>query len=131
MSAYHHEEAKARVVPKIVSVDDGYASQENKDTLRAKGIEVVSISGSKGRALTADDDWNSDQYILARDKRSAVESLMFTLKQGFDFGEVARRGLDNVYGELLEKALAYNICRTARIRATENLDKEITSVQAA
>jgi len=122
---------RTTVVPKIVSVDDGYASQENKDTLRAKGIEVVSISGSKGRALTADDDWNSDQYILARDKRSAVESLMFTLKQGFDFGEVARRGLDNVYGELLEKVLAYNICRTARIRATENLDKEMTSVQAA
>jgi hypothetical protein len=31
---------------------------------------------------------------------------MFTLKQGFDFGEVARRGLDAVHGELLEKALA-------------------------
>ena len=41
---------------------------------------------------------------------------MFTLKQGFHFGEVARRGIDAVYGELLEKGLAYNLCRLARFR---------------
>ena len=41
---------------------------------------------------------------------------MFTLKHGFDFGEVARRGLFAVYAELLEKALAYNICVTVRLR---------------
>ena len=41
---------------------------------------------------------------------------MFTLKQGFDFGEVARRGLGAAHGELLEKALAYNLCHMARTR---------------
>ena len=41
---------------------------------------------------------------------------MYTLKQGFDFGEMARRGLMAVYGEMLEKALAYNICVTTRLR---------------
>ena len=41
---------------------------------------------------------------------------MFTLKQGFDFGELARRGLDAAYGELLEKALAFNLCHLARTR---------------
>ena len=45
-----------------------------------------------------------------------VESLMFTLKQGYHFGEVARRGLWAAYAELLEKALAYNICQTVRRR---------------
>lgn len=44
------------------------------------------------------------------------ESLMFTLKHGFDFGEVARRGLSAVHAELMEKALAYNICVTVRLR---------------
>jgi hypothetical protein len=29
--------------------------------------------------------------------------MMLTLKQGFDFGEVARRGLDAAHGELLER----------------------------
>ena len=41
---------------------------------------------------------------------------MYTLKHGFDFGEVARRGLLAVHAELLEKALAYNICVTVRLR---------------
>lgn len=109
--------ARTGVTPKTVSVDDGYASLANKDTLEGRGIEVISINGSKGRALTARADWNSDEYALARDKRSAVESLMFTLKQGFDFGVVARRGLAAAYAELLEKALAYNVCHMVRLRA--------------
>ena len=107
---------RTTVVPKVLSVDDGYASAANLAAMKARGIEVISINGSKGRALTAPADWDSDEYALARDQRSAVESLMFTLKQGFDFGEVARRGLAAVYGELLEKALAYNLCHLARMR---------------
>jgi hypothetical protein len=107
--------AHTHVVPKVVSVDDGYASALNVATLKQeRNIEVVSINGAKGRALTASADWESDVYAEARDKRSAVESLMFTLKHGYHFGEVARRGLVAVYAELLEKALAYNLCVTAR-----------------
>ena len=70
------------------------------DAVRRPGVKVLSINGAKGRALTAQADWNSDDYAGARDFRSAVESLMFTLKQGFNFGEVARRGLAAVHGEL-------------------------------
>lgn len=117
---------RTTVVPDVASVDDGYASQANRDALRARGIKVVSINGSKGKALTALADWNSDAYVEARDMRSAVESLMFTLKQGFDFGEVARRGLGAVHGELLEKALAYNLCHMVRVRrALAEIDHEI------
>jgi IS5 family transposase len=109
--------ARTGVTPKTVSVDDGYASQANMDALEQRGIEVISINGAKGRALTARADWNSDEYALARDQRSAVESLMFTLKQGFDFGVVARRGLVAANADLLEKALAYNTCHMPRVRA--------------
>lgn len=108
--------ARTKVIPNVVSVDDGYASADNVAALKTREIEVISINGAKGRALTSCADWESDAYAQARDKRSAVESLMFTLKHGFDFGEVARRGLSAVYAELLEKALAYNICVTARLR---------------
>ncbi len=107
---------RTTVVPRVLSVDDGYASATNKKAMEDLGIEVISINGSKGRALTARADWNSDEYIAARDLRSAIESLMFTLKQGFDFGEVARRGLVAAHGELLEKVLAYNLCHLARMR---------------
>lgn len=108
--------ARTKVTPTVVSVDDGYASADNVTVLKGRNIEVISINGAKGRALTSLADWESDAYAQARNKRSAVESLMFTLKHSFDFGEVARRGLSAVYAELLEKALAYNICVTVRLR---------------
>jgi hypothetical protein len=125
---------RTTVVPKVLSLDDGYASAANMKAMKARSIEVISINGSKGRALTARADWNSDEYALARDLRSAVESLMFTLKQGFDFGEVARRGLVAAHGELLEKVLAYNLCHLARMRrakAAANSDDEQALEQAA
>lgn len=104
------------VIPETVSVDDGYSSRKGRQTLQKRGVKVVSISGSKGKAITPTADWDSEAYINARDNRSAVESLMFTIKNGFDFGRVARRGLENVRAELLEKVLAYNFCRLAAFR---------------
>jgi len=104
------------VIPSMVSIDDGYASGENVAKLKERVAGPLSINGSKGRALTDDADWNSDEYADARNLRSAIESMMFTLKHGFDFGEVARRGLPAVHAELLEKALAYNLWRMARLR---------------
>lgn len=112
--------------PQVVSLDDGYASAANMALLKQMKIEVRSINGSKGKKLTAKRDWDRDEYAEARDLRSAIESLMFTIKQGFGFGVVARRGLQNVYGELLEKALAYNLCQRMRIRlARESQERDV------
>lgn len=108
--------ARTGVVPSVVSVDDGYASREGRGHLLNGGAQVVSISGAKGKKITSDCDWDSLDYVAARDGRSAVESLMFTIKHGFDFGRVARRGLDNVRAEMLEKVLAYNFWRVATLR---------------
>jgi IS5 family transposase len=108
--------ARTGVLPSVASVDDGYASGMNVKDLKERKIKVISINGAKGKALTSQADWESEVYAEARDNRSAIESLMFTLKHGFDFGEVARRGLSAVYAELLEKVLAYNSRLTARLR---------------
>lgn len=104
------------VVPNIISGDDGYACRAARDQLLELGVKVVSISGSKGKKITSPEDWESEEYIDARNNRSAVESLMFTIKHGFNFGRVMRRGIENVRAELLEKVLAYNFCRMAEVR---------------
>jgi len=104
------------VVPSTGSVDDGYASAEGRNALKNRGVEVVRISGSKGKNITPAEDWDHLDYVGARDARSAVASLMCTLKHGFDFGRVARRGLENVRAEMLEDILAYNFCRMAKCR---------------
>jgi hypothetical protein len=80
------------------------------------GVKVVSISGAKGKKLIEAQQWKSRPYRQARAERSAIESLVFTLKEGFEFGEMARRTHENVLAEMLEKMLAYNISQIIRLR---------------
>ena len=104
------------VIAELVSTDDGYASAKGRDDLLAMGIKDVSISGAKGKKLTDPGDWDSEAYRDARRDHSAVESLMFTIKNGFAFGGLGRRGIEAVRDELLEKVLAYNCCRIILIK---------------
>ncbi len=105
-----------QIQPKLISTDDGYANTATRDKWLTKGVEVFSISGSKGKKLTPEEDWDSDVYREARNNRSAVESLMFCIKFGFNFGCNMRRGIENVRDEMLEKVLAYNFARMIKIR---------------
>ena len=111
------------VIPDIISVDDGYSNTAARNELIEMGVGVVSISGSKGKRIISEEEWSSQDYIQARNHRSSVESLMYTIKYGFGFGEVMRRGIQNVRDELLEKVLAYNFCRIIQIRKRKYLQK--------
>jgi len=112
--------AQTGIIPTIVSADDGYVNTAERDKLLTIGVSVVSFSGSKGKNLLSEEEWNSDAYIKTRNNRSAVESLMYTIKHNFDFDRVVRRGHKNVAAELLEKAIAYNFCRLFQIREKLN-----------
>jgi hypothetical protein len=80
------------------------------------GLKVVSISGAKGKKLIEAQQWKSKPYRQARAERSAMESLVFTLKESFEFGDLVRRTHENVLAEMLEKVLAYNISQIMRVR---------------
>jgi Transposase DDE domain len=121
--------ANTKVVPALASVDDGYSSEQGRTEVLGLGVKVVSISGAKGKKIIAPAQWKSLAYRGARAERSAIESLMFTLKEGFEFGELSRRTQENVLAELLEKALAYNICQIIRVR--QRRPAPITAVPAA
>ena len=100
----------------MASVDDGYSSQQGREELLGLGVKVVSIGGAKGKKIIEAQQWKSQPYRQARAERSAIESLVFTLKNGFEFGELARRTHENVLAEMLEKVLAYNISQIIRVR---------------
>lgn len=113
-----------RVVPYVVSVDDGYASTENKTRLiKDCGVVQVSVSGAKGKKITEDDLWDAPDFVAARAQRSAVESGMFTLKFNHGYGRVRRRGLDAVHAEQTEKIIAYNF--THMIRKEKEIKKHL------
>ena len=109
------------VRPNLVSTDDGYSSRPAREELLATGVAVVSISGSKGKQITPADDWQRADYPAARAHRAAVESLIFTLKDGYQFGQLQRRENANVRAELMEKILAYNFDQIIRVRARRDL----------
>jgi hypothetical protein len=104
------------VIPLMASADDGYSSQEGLEEVLRLGLKVVSISGAKGKKLIEAQQWKSQPYRQARADRSAMESLVFTLKESFEFGEMMRRTHENVLAEMLEKVLAYNISQIIRVR---------------
>lgn len=112
------------IAPRCVSTDDGYSSKKGRDAvLKIDGIDAVSISGSKGKDLISEDDWESELYKEARRNRSSVESLIFILKYSFRFGLLRRRGIDAVREELLEKAIVHNFSRMALMRRRKNIPK--------
>ncbi len=102
--------------PGCVSVDDGYSSKDNWNRVKGLGVAVVSINGAKGRKVIPEADWDSDQYRQARNDRSAVESLVFTLRFKFHLHVFARRGIENVQHEMYAKIIAHNLWRTALLR---------------
>jgi hypothetical protein len=108
--------ANTGVVPSMASADDGYSTREGRQEVLGLGLQVVSIGGAKGKKITEAQQWNSQHYRRARAERAAVESLLFTLKEGFAFGELTRRTHENVLAEMLEKVLAYNISQIIRQR---------------
>jgi hypothetical protein len=86
---------------------------------------MAASSLKEGKKLTIPRDWDSEEYRDARRNRSAVESLMFTIKDGFEVGELGRRGVAVVQDELFEKVLAYNCCHIILMkkRRRETLDQ--------
>jgi IS5 family transposase len=121
---------RTQVLPELVSSDDGYSDQSAREDLLAAGVKVVSISGARGKKITGDQEWNRPDYRVARSNRSAVESLMFTLKDGYEFGQLLRRESENVRAELTEKVLAYNIGQISRVRerrARQRLEQSLAA----
>jgi hypothetical protein len=96
------------VLPRVLSYDDGYTNKNGRDHYLDQGVEVVSFSGSKGKALT-EDEWDHPDYEEARNRRSLVESTMSVLKGTFDLQRFSRRGRNCVTQELLTATIFHNI----------------------
>ena len=108
---------KTGIIPEVLSFDDGYANTKIRNKYLEKNVKIVSFSGSKGKKIIPESEYESEEYKKARNNRSAVESLMYTIKHNEDFGEVMRRGLDQARSESLEKVLVHNFFRIIELRS--------------
>jgi len=112
-------QARTGVLPPRVITDDGYTSSLGRECLLYLGVEEVVFSGAKGKKITPTADWEAAAGRQARNGRSAVESLIFTLKFVHEFGRLRRRGLEAVRAEMLEKVIAYNFRRMVQVRESQ------------
>src|SRR6516164_3915693 len=106
------------------------ALEQGREEVMDLGLKVVSISGAKGKKLIQAQQWKSKPYRQARAERSAMESLVFTLKESFEFGDLVRRTHENVLAEMLEKVLAYNISQIIRMRKKLSEPQELQRAAA-
>ena len=102
-----HKESTG-IIPEFVSTDDGYSSIKGRNECLAFGVKDVCFSGAVGKGILGEEIWEDSKYIAGRRDRSAVESLMFTLKYVFYFGRMRRVGIKAVQKEMLAKIIAYN-----------------------
>jgi len=110
------------IIPKLASADDGYSSATGRINVLEFGVKDVSFSGAVGRKILGEELWNDKKYSEARRNRSAVESLMFSLKYTVHFGRLRRRGIEAVKCEMLGKVIAYNyLHKIVRLEITEKL----------
>ena len=112
-------ERNTGVVPKRVSLDDGYTNGRVRKSYLKKHegqVEVFSFAGSKGRQVIGGDIYDSKEYKRARSDRSAAESRIFTLKFNHGYEEVMRRGHQEVRHEQLTKAISFNLRKLVWLR---------------
>jgi hypothetical protein len=80
------------------------------------GSKWLASADAKGKKIIEAQKWKSQPYRQARAERSAMESLVFTLKESFEFGEMMRRTHENVLAEMLEKSASLQYRSDHRIR---------------
>jgi hypothetical protein len=97
------------------------ASQQGREEVLRLGVKVISISGAKGKKIIEAQQWKSQPYRRARAERSTIESLVFTLKENFEFAEMMRRTHESVMAEML----VASVHKYLRIR---DLCKELVAI---
>lgn len=108
--------ANTGIVPRVVSVDDGYTGATQLEESLALGVEVVSFSGARGKQLLGTEKWESEPYAEARKARNGAESGIYVLKKKVGFEQLAASGQERVRGEQYEKVLACNAFKIVTLR---------------
>jgi IS5 family transposase len=89
--------------------DKGYASQENKELLKAKGIKNgIMEKAKKNKPLT---HWQKLFNRLISKVRYRVEQGFGTLKRKFKLGRASYMTTEKVHAQMAAKAIAFNLLK--------------------
>lgn len=97
--------------------DKGYASQENRQVLKAKKIrDGIRHKAHKNKPLT---HWQKLANRLMSKTRYIVEQAFGTLKRRFGFVRASYMTREKVEAQLIAKAIAFNLLKASRRLASQ------------
>jgi hypothetical protein len=115
-----------------LSVDDGYSSAANRQLALDLGVTVPSFKGAKGKKITPAEDYDSEPFRRARQRRACGESPISSLKRVAKFGQMTTFSHSAVYREMSLKLMAHNFRRRQTVIADglKRLAKEASHAHA-
>jgi IS5 family transposase len=103
--------------PRQMAADGGYASRDNLDQAKARGVTDVAFHKKRGLAV-ADMTKSAWVYRKLRNFRAGIEAGISCFKRAYGGGRCTWRGLDHFKAYVWSAAVAHNLVLFARLKPT-------------
>jgi IS5 family transposase len=103
--------------PRQIAADGGYASRDNLDEAKARGVTDVAFHKKRGLAV-ADMTRSAWVYRKLRNFRAGIEAGISCFKRAYGAGRCTWRGLDHFRAYVWSAVVAHNLVLFARLKLT-------------
>jgi IS5 family transposase len=103
--------------PRQMAADGGYASRDNLNEAKARGVNDVAFHKKRGLAV-ADMTKSAWVYRKLRNFRAGIEAGISCLKRAYGGGRCTWRGLDHFKAYVWSAVVAHNLVLFARLKPT-------------
>ena len=107
--------ARCGAPPRQMAADGGYASRDNLDAAKARGVSDVAFHKKRGLAV-ADMTKSAWVYRKLRNFRAGIEAGISCLKRAYGVGRCTWRGLDHFKAYVWSAVVAHNLVLFARLK---------------
>jgi IS5 family transposase len=107
--------ARCGAPPRQMAADGGYASRDNLDAAKARGVSDVAFHKKRGLAV-ADMTKSAWVYRKLRNFRAGIEAGISCFKRAYGAGRCTWRGLDHFKAYVWSAVVAHNLVLFARLK---------------
>jgi IS5 family transposase len=107
--------ARCGAPPRQMAADGGYASRDNLDAAKARGVSDVAFHKKRGLAV-ADMTKSAWVYRKLRNFRAGIEAGISCFKRAYGGGRCTWRGLDHFKAYVWSAVVAHNLVLFARLK---------------
>jgi IS5 family transposase len=107
--------ARCGAPPRQMAADGGYASRDNLDKAKARGVTDVAFHKKRGLAV-ADMTKSAWVYRKLRNFRAGIEAGISCFKRAYGGGQCTWRGLDHFKAYIWSAVVAHNLVLFTRLK---------------